>query len=106
VIKDGQKYVVNTDNWFVAPDGQIYKAAWGTCYLKSIKEVFGFEPSRPSTNWYLEIGGEGKEVIVAGCQIHYATRCENHPHDVHNGVTYFEKDTGVEWSARRIYIAE
>lgn len=106
MIKNGQKYLINTDNWFVAPDGEQYKAVWGTCYLRQTEEVFGFTPARPSTNWFLEIGKDGKEIIVAGCQVHYAIRCEERPKDVHFGKYYVNKDTEVLLHESKIYYAE
>jgi hypothetical protein len=68
MIENGQRYLVTTDNWFFAPNGDQYKAAWGKCEIKNIKEVFGFDPIRPSTNWYLEVGSDSKKIIIAGCQ--------------------------------------
>lgn len=80
MIESGQKYLINTDQWFFAPDGEQYRAVWGTCYMKTSEEVFGFKPSRPSTNWFLAIGRRKvRRVIVAGCQIHYAVRCDERP---------------------------
>ena len=106
MITNGQKYLITTDNWFIAPDGDTCRAVWGTCYSKNIREVFGFEPSRPSTNWYLEVGGNGKEMILAGCQIHYAVRCEEIPNDRLREVMFNDKDTEIPTKASRIYIAE
>jgi hypothetical protein len=105
MVENGKKYLITTNDWFFGPDGENYKAVWGTCYVKNIKEVFGFDPIRPSTNWYLVVGKENKEVIIAGCQIHYAVRCEKMNNKL-LGVTFLEKDTGVVRSADRIYIAE
>lgn len=105
MVKEGLKYLVTTDNWFTAPDGEQYRAVWGTCKVKSIIDVFGFSPSRPSTNWYLEIGEEGKEAIVAGCQIQYAVRCEERP--VCLAGTYERADTpGLIFNTNGIYFAE
>jgi len=106
MIKSGQKYLITTDSWFIAPDGEQYRSAWGTCQLKNIEEVFGFSPSRPSTNWYLEIGKDGKEIVVAGCQIHYAVRSEEIPSDKFKDITYTDKDTQMTYQGTRIYLAE
>lgn len=106
MVENGQKYLVTLDNWFVAPDGQQYRAAWGRCCLRTTKDVFEFTPSRPSTNWFLIIGSEGKEVIVAGCQIHFCVRCEDKPQDQYVGQKYIDKDMGIERNASTIYIAE
>lgn len=106
MIENGKKYLVTTDNWFRAPDGENYCAAWGACELKKTEDVFGFTPARPSTNWFLKIGTEEKHVIIAGCQVHFAVRSENRPKSRHFGKFYKDKDTGVEYSEDNIYYAE
>ncbi len=106
MLENGKKYLVTTNDWFFGPDGENYRAAWGTCYIKNIKEVFGFDPIRPSTNWYLVVGKEGKEAIIAGCQIHYAVRCEEITNNVLKGIMYTDKDMGIQRKADRIYMAE
>lgn len=100
MIKQGDKYLVTTDCWFIAPDGEQYRSAWGKCELKTTEEVFGFSPSKPSTNWFLFIGN----MIIAGCQIHYVVKCDNKP--TIKTELYADKDTGVQQIANRIYIAE
>lgn len=105
MVKNGEKYLITADNWFIAPDGQRYRAAWGTCYVKNITEVFGFTPSRPSTNWYIEVGEEGKEVVLAGCQVHFAVRSEERP--IYLEGTYERPDViGFEFPSNEVYYAE
>lgn len=71
-------YLITTDNWFLAPDGKPYRAVWG--YVEIIEDTFlGIKTNKNSSNWFAKIGEKGKEVIVAGCQIHYAIRCEEAP---------------------------
>lgn len=71
-IQVGSKVLVTCDNWFFAPDGNSYRAVWGTVKgLRQDSEVLGIKTNARSTNWYLEIGN----MIVAGCQIHYAVEC-------------------------------
>jgi len=106
VIKSGEKYLITTDRWFVAPDGEQYSSAWGTCHMKTTEDLFGFTPQAPSTNWFLVVGKEGSEMIIAGCQIHYAVRCEDEPDDRYKFQRYEQKDTNLEISASRIYLAE
>lgn len=73
------KYLVTTDHWFLAPDGRTYNGVWGD--VKILEDgILGVKTNRMSTNWYAQIGGNGREIIVAGCQIHYAVRCEEKPH--------------------------
>jgi len=76
VMKD--KYLITSDNWFVAPDGQEYRAAWGEIEILE-DNILGLKTNRNSTNWYAKIGSEEKHVIIAGCQIHYAAKCNEPP---------------------------
>jgi len=72
------KYLINTDSWFIAPDGVNYKAVWGD--VEIVEDSFlGLKTNRNSTNWFAKIGSEENHVIVAGCQIHYATKCDSRP---------------------------
>lgn len=69
----GQKYLLTTDNWFWAPDGQNYIAVHGTVHaVVDSAAALGVRMNAKSTNWYVVIG----DMIVAGCQIHYAVRCD------------------------------
>lgn len=64
----GQTALVNTDNWFTAPDGQQYCAAFGTIHsVSSDQETLGIRTNAKSTNWYLHLGN----MRIAGCQLHY-----------------------------------
>lgn len=72
------KYLITTDNWFVAPDGKQYRSVWGECEV--IEDAFlGVKTNRNSSNWFVKVGSEDKHVIVAGCQIHYSIKCESKP---------------------------
>lgn len=106
MIENGKKYLVTTDNWFQAPDGERYCSVWGICEIKRMEDVFGFTPTRPSTNWFIKIGTEDNYVIVAGCQVHFVIRSENRPISKHEGKFYKDKDTGIERSEETIYFAE
>ena len=65
----GRSILITTDDWFAAPDGQLYKAVFGKLVgVFNDKETLGIETNGKSTNWYAVIGG----MIVGGCQIHYA----------------------------------
>ncbi|QFQ87340.1 hypothetical protein F8A10_07830 [Paracoccus kondratievae] len=73
MIMPGQKYLITTDNWFFAPDGENYRAVWGTVNaVVDAETALGIKTNRNSTNWYVSIG----DMIVAGCQIHYAMRAD------------------------------
>lgn len=74
-IKEGQKALVTTDNWFIAPDGDTYRAIFGTVKgIRKDEETLGIKTNKGSTNWYLEIGN----MFVAGCQIHYAIKTDSY----------------------------
>ena len=69
----GQKALITTDAWFYAPDGRQYRAVFGTVKaVRTSEETLGVRTNARSTNWYVEIGN----LTVAGCQIHYALRCD------------------------------
>lgn len=106
MIENGKRYLVTSDHYFVAPDGESYLSAWGAAYLKTTDDVFGFKPARPSTNWFLKIGSDENHIIMAGCQIHYAIRCETEPMDKYSGKLEKCGTSSIEKSASRIYIAE
>jgi hypothetical protein len=75
-IAIGSRVLVTVDNWFYAPDGKQYRAVFGTVRaIRSDQEALGIKTNAKSTNWYAEIGN----ATVAGCQIHYAVRCEHEP---------------------------
>lgn len=64
----GRMALVTTDNWFIAPDGEQYRAAFGTLRaVRSDSDTLGIRTNARSTNWYLEVG----DMLIAGCQIHY-----------------------------------
>jgi hypothetical protein len=70
----GQKVIVTTDNWFYAPDGRQYRAAFGTVHgVDTAEASLGVKPNGRSTNWYLRIG----RLVIAGCQIHYVLRADS-----------------------------
>ena len=79
MITQGEHYLVTTDCYFIAPDGEEYRAVWGVCRIVTTEQAFGFTPARPSTNWFLQVGEGERQVVVAGCQIHYCVRCAERP---------------------------
>lgn len=74
------KYLITTDEWFIAPDGQQYKAVWGEVKILG-DEALGVKTNRNSTNWYARVGNDNDHIIIAGCQIHYAFKSEETPSD-------------------------
>lgn len=73
------KYLITCDNWFVAPDGHSYLAVWGDCETVTAESALGLVPNRNSANWFVKVSNNGGEMIVAGCQIHYAASCPERP---------------------------
>lgn len=70
-INVGDTILLTTNDWFYAPNGQQYKAVFGTVKaVLSSEATLGVRTNARSTNWYVEIG----DMTVAGCQIFYAVR--------------------------------
>lgn len=102
------KYLITTTQWFYAPDGKVYRCVWGDVEILS-DGILGVKTNHHSANWFAKIGSESNHMVVAGCQIHYAIRCEEKPNT---------EGTVENWSADsasgikiynepiRIYIAE
>lgn len=68
-----KRALVTTDNWFIAPDGKEYKAAFGTILeISNSEQVLGIKTNSRSTNWYVKIGN----LYIAGCQIQYVIETE------------------------------
>lgn len=73
-IKVGDKALITTDSWFFGRDGLQYRAVFGTVRaIKSSEDTLGIRTNSKSTNWYVEIGN----MLVAGCQIHYAIKTDD-----------------------------
>ncbi|GAB3822165.1 hypothetical protein [Pontibacter rugosus] len=96
------KYLITTDAWFYAPDGKMYRAVWGDVEILE-DSLLGLKTNRNSTNWYAKVGSDDNHVIVAGCQIHYATKCLESPntkpvadYSTEGGsLKWFERPTGI-----------
>lgn len=73
LIAPGDKALITTDGWFIAPDGEQYRSAFGT--IKGVYDSYntlGVKTNARSTNWYIVIGN----MTIAGCQIHYAIKTD------------------------------
>lgn len=68
-------HLITTDAWFYAPDGKQYKAVWGNVQITD-DTILGIKTNAISSNWFAKVGTEDNYVIVAGCQIHYAVKCD------------------------------
>lgn len=69
----GEKFLISTDQWFVAPDGNQYKAVFGTVKaIETDSQTLGIKTNDRSTNWYVIMG----DMMIAGCQIHYVIKTD------------------------------
>lgn len=74
LINVGDKVLLTTHAYFVGPDGRDYRAVHGTVKaVQSDVDTLGIKTNARSTNWYVEIGN----VVIAGCQIFYAVKCDS-----------------------------
>jgi hypothetical protein len=74
MVKIGDNILVTTDAWFLAPDGESYRAVWGKLnQVSNSEDVLKIRTNNKSTNWYIVIGN----MLVAGCQIHYLIKCDS-----------------------------
>ena len=99
------KYLVTTDNWFYAPDGKKYRSAWGEIEILK-DDILGVSTNRNSTNWYAKIGSKENHVIIAGCQIHYAVKCEKPNTGLVNETQYDVSGVNEITRSCEIYIAD
>jgi hypothetical protein len=101
------KYLITADGWFYAPDGRMYRSAWGEVQIIS-DDFLGIKTNRGSTNWYAQIGSDKKHIIIAGCQIHYAVKCEEKPNSERCSDWNTNEQKGINEYERPtvIYIAE
>lgn len=98
------KYLITTDAWFYAPDGKQYKSVWGEIEILS-DSILGVKTNVRSSNWFAKIGSKDKHVIVAGCQIHYACKCENQPETISSEINITDGITKTEERLYAVYIA-
>jgi hypothetical protein len=67
------KVLITTNEWFFAPDGEVYKAVFGTVKaILTAEETLGVKTNSKSTNWYVQVGN----MTIAGCQIHYCIKTD------------------------------
>ncbi len=99
-------YLVTTNDWFYAPNGMKYKAAWGNVEVLS-DDVLGVKTNRQSTNWFIRVGDDVNGIIIAGCQVYYSVSCEEQPNieDV-TETGYDGKDSHTHTRNCEIYIAQ
>ena len=100
----GKKYLITTNGWFYGPDGNDYRAVFGTVSgIKNDSETLGIKTDRGSANWFVVIGN----MIVAGCQVQYCIQTDTYNKEPpmreinHNGVACASRS-----SLTRIYNAD
>ena len=69
------KYLITTDEWFIAPDGLKYKSVYGDVEVLQ-DNILGIKTNRMASNWFIKVSGTSESMIIAGCQIHYAIRTD------------------------------
>ena len=102
------KYLITTTDWFYAPDGKTYNAAWGEVAIIE-DSILGIKTNRNSSNWFVKMGNDEKHIIIAGCRIHYAIKCEERPNTNDNIISWTtDTQDGIKFYKRPcvIYIAE
>lgn len=99
------KYLITTDSWFYASDSKQYKAVWGEIEIVE-DSILGIKTNTRSSNWYAKVGSKDNHVIVAGCQIHYACRCEKEPETLSSEVNVVDGVRKTEERIHAIYIAK
>ena len=82
IIKD-KHYLLNLNEFFIAPDGKQYKAVWGRCEPVHINHPTmglgdNLHNTRQSANYFISV--DGGKFIVAGCQVMYACQCDEEPY--------------------------
>jgi len=101
LVKNDKYYLISTDDYFVGPDNQQYRAVWGKVKVCLVKDEFDFHPTH-STNWFVKVGeGEGA-IMIGGCQISFAIELSRKP-DIELG-KYESKDSGEMLVYNKIYI--
>lgn len=99
------KYLITSDAWFYAPDGNQYRSVWGEVEIVS-DGILGIKTNVRSSNWFAKVGTDDKHVIIAGCQIHYACKSETKPPTQSTDITMIDGIRKVEVRLHAIYIAE
>ena len=103
MIEENKTYLITTDNWFYAPDGNQYRAVFGTAKMFEARNEFGFIPTK-GANWFVQVGKDNNFILIAGCQIHYVLRTDERPEKMFG--SYEQKDTGKKIPFNDILILE
>lgn len=103
MLLTGKKYLLTTDEWFVAPDGLKYNSIYGRVEIKRFDDLFGFTP-RGHANWLVSL--EGGRINIAGCRVNYAMQLEEPPiNTLTNSVLFWNGKETIPFWYNNIYIA-
>lgn len=95
------KYLITTDNYFYGPDGQQYRSVFGE--IEILQDGFlGITTNRNSSNWYIKVSGKTQHIIIAGCQIHYALKCEYDDLDLEDWILEYNDKGQLKKELNRI----
>ena len=100
----GARYLITTDDWFYAPDGQSYKAVYGTIKEQRIhgSRCVGFGANPSSAGLYVNIG----RMTIFNDSIKYAIRADECSRLEHSREVDFENTVTLCKVASRIYFAD
>lgn len=99
----GKKVLVSCSDWFIAPDGKEYKAAWGTLNGIVSDEDMKLKMARMHANFYLLVG----KFMIAGCEAKFVIESEQRPNTEESlGWTHHEGNLKTFSRPSLIYFAE
>lgn len=95
----GETCLITTDSWFYAPNGQNYRAVFGTLqFVDNSMNALGIKVNSRSADWFVTVGNQSP-ILIAGCQIHYCIKTnECHLGDVEY---YVGDDTPPKLTSRQ-----
>lgn len=71
----GKKVLVTCSQWFLAPDGNEYRAAFGTLTCIINDNEMNIRMARTHANFYLKVGG----FMIAGCEAKFVIQSDIEP---------------------------
>ena len=106
-MEEGVNYLITTDDWFMGPNGKQYKAVWAPVEILQDNEILGIKTNARSSNWYAKVGYFNDHIIVAGCQIHYAARCNQEPKLENDNNWEFHQGQKIDFEIKnKVYITQ
>jgi len=68
------KLLIKTNMTFYSHNGEQYRYVYGT--VKVYKDSNIVKTNKKSVNWYIVVGDEHHNIIIAGCQIKYIMKLD------------------------------